>query len=281
MVVYTEAQQRRLSRVIPDLIQSRDLLIYLVWRDLRARYRNAMMGFFWAVLQPVLMAAILTLVFTVAFPDRVGATRTGPPYAVLLLCGLIPWQFLSGSLISATHSLVDNQNLVKKVYFPREIIPIATVSNSLINLFIGFVLIEVVHLGFGGMPGWGLLGLPLIFAILFVLVIGVSLLCASLNVHFRDVVYFLEVALALGFYATPIIYPLDWVLPRLLEHPWLYRVYMLNPMAGLVPAYQQALLSNHFPAPHLWIWPAVCASAALLLGAWVFRRNAPLMADYL
>jgi ABC-type polysaccharide/polyol phosphate export permease len=281
--VYKSVRQGRLSSVIPELISARGLLFDLIVRDLRARYRNSIMGFLWAVLQPLATTAILTFVFTVAFGSRTpNLAVSGHPYVVLLLCGLVPWQFFSNALVGATRSLVDNQNLIKKVYFPRELIPIAAVANCLVSLFIGLALVLIVHAALGGSIGFGLAWLLLLVCIEMALVLGLALLCSCLQVRFRDVAYLVDVGLVFGFYATPIFYPLSWVESLLAEgHPWAHRLYLLNPMAGLVPAYQQALLDNIFPEFRLLAWPALFSLLALAGGAWAFRRSAPVMADYL
>jgi len=290
--LYTNAQQHRFLRVIPDLVRHRGLLRDMVWKELRARYRNAMMGFLWAVLQPVLMMLILTFVFGYLLRGMMGA-RLGSgehSYAVHLLCGLVPWQFLAVALACGTNSLLESQDLIKKVYFPREIIPIAAVLNCLVNLAIGFVTLLVVIAALEGPAalGRGLLYLPVVgfaFAIQFVLVIGSVLLLSALNVFYRDITYMIDVILAFGFYATPIIYPLPQSMaPLPVPEAWkagLYQLYLANPMTSLIEVYRQALLHHQLPEPALLVRPAVWAAVLLLAGVWVFRRNAPTFADHL
>lgn len=285
--MYSSARQWKLNRVIPDLIHSRGLLWDLVWKDLRARYRYTIMGFVWAVLQPLLLMLILTFVFGVIFPGKIqGAGESDDhPFYVMLLCGLIFWQFFATCLSSCTTSLLSNHDLVKKVYFPREVVPMAAMGVAVVNLAIGFVVLLVIHLISGGTLGLGILWLPVIFAIQFVLTLGVSLLCAALNVYYRDVAYMVEVVLTLGFYATPLFYPLSFVQQWAAGHgrygPELLTLYMANPMVGLVTAYRQAFLDNVMPDPVLVLWPAACAVFLLAIGAVVFRRGAPVFADYM
>ncbi|HRT20614.1 MAG TPA: ABC transporter permease [Candidatus Hydrogenedentes bacterium] len=282
-LAYTSEKQGDPWRIVPDLLASRGLLRDVVWRELRARYRNAMMGFLWAVVQPVLMMAILLFVFGYLLGDIMQARglRSERPSAVFLLCGLVPWQFLAVALACGTHSLIESQELIKKVYFPREIIPLAAVVNCLVNFFVGFVTLLVFIIVRDGVSalGAGLFCVPFIFAIQFMLVLGLALLLSALNVHYRDVGYMVDVVLAFGFYATPIFYPLGMVSSRL--DGFLFNLYMLNPMANLVTAYRQALLDNVFPEPMLLLRPLVVAVLCLLIGAVVFRRNAPTLADYL
>lgn len=277
---YTSARQGLLSGVVPDLIRYRGLLRDMVWKELRARYRNAMMGFLWAILQPVMMMAILTFVFGYMLRGVVASRglATERSYAVFLLCGLVPWQFLAVALACGTNSLLESQELIKKVHFPREVVPLAAVANCLVNLVIGFATLLVVMVVLEGFSSIGvcILYTPFIFAIQFFMVVGLALLLSSMNAHYRDVGYFTDVALAFGFYATPVFYPLPTNL-----HPLLQRLYMLNPMAHLVTAYRTALLDNRTPSLEHLAYPAAVAAAVLLVGAYVFRRNAPTFADYL
>jgi len=280
---YTSVQQRSLARILPDLISNRGLLRDVVSKELRARYRNAMMGFLWAVLQPVLMMLILTFVFKYLLGERLAAK--GLPSESLtpefLLCGIVAWQFLAVAVMAGTNSLLESGELIKKVHFPREIIPIAAVINCLVNLVIGFVTLLVVLCALRGVSalGIGLLYVPFLFVIQFAMAIGLALLLSALNVYYRDVAYMIDVILAFGFYATPIFYPPSVVSQRL--GGFTYQIYMLNPMANLVTAYREAILDNHFAAAMLWIRPLAFACVAVLLGAYIFRRNAPTFADYL
>lgn len=280
---YTSTQQQSFSRILPDLMANKGLLRDVVWKELRARYRNAMMGFLWAVLQPVMMMMILTFVFRYLMGARLAAT--GMPSESItpefLLCGIVAWQFLSVALTSGAHSLLESGELIKKVHFPREIIPLAAVINCLVNLAIGFVTLLLVIIVLRGPSaiGVGLLYLPFLFAIQFALAIGLALLLSALNVHYRDVGYMIDVLLTFGFYATPIFYPLSMVSGRL--NGVLFQLYMLNPMASLITAYREALLNNQLPDAMLFVRPFVFAVVALVLGAYVFRRNAATFADYL
>ncbi len=286
--LYTNAEHRQILRIIPDLVHSRRLLLDLVTRELRARYRNAIIGFLWAILQPVLMMLVLTLVFGYllagVMPDRGGQSHS---YAVFLLCGLVPWQFLSAAITNGTQSLLINGALIKKVYFPREVIPIAAVLYCLVSVTIGFATLFVVKVALEGLGtiGHGWVYVPLLLGIELTLAIGAALLFSALNVRFNDIAYMLEVALAFGFYATPIIYKLPESMSALPVSEevgrWLYRLYLLNPMAGLVTAFRQALLDNRFPDPAMLAWAAGVAVVVLVIGVYVFRRNSPTFADYL
>jgi lipopolysaccharide transport system permease protein len=278
--IYASDRQRRVLRVFPDLIRSRELLLDLIAKDLRIRYRYALMGFLWAVIEPLLMMVILYFVFGIVFNMRAGAS-TPSMYAVSLLTGLVFWQFLSRTLSGAAHSIVDSGNLVSKVYFPREVIPLSVVGVGVVNLLIGFAILLGFFFVVGGRPGIQAIWLPALFGIELALVVGLALLLSCLNAFFRDVSYIVDIGLALAFYATPIFYDFRDVVARLSDNPVLYHLYTLNPMVGLITMYRQVLLENQPPSPEMLLIPGVEAAIALFLGIVVFRRSAGTVADYL
>ena len=282
-VVYTSEQQRRVLGVVPDLIRARELLLDLAWKDLRVRYRYALMGFVWAVLEPLAMMLILTFVFTMVFSAKASALQGGDerPVATIILSDSCRGSFLRRALTAGTRSLIDHQNLINKVFFPREVVPLASVATCLVNLVIGFVVLLAVHLILGGTVGVAALWFPVIFAIQLVMVIGLVLLLSCLNVRFRDVGYIVGVGIVFGFYASPVFYEMKLVEPLAKNHPWLMTVYKLNPMAELIPAYRQILFDNQFPETDLLVWPCVAALVCLVVGVVVFRRQSPLLSDYL
>ena len=158
-LTYDSRDERRFLRLIPDLVRARQLLFDLVWKDLRVRYRYAAMGFLWAVIEPLAFTLILTFVFAFVLADRAALVGpdAGPPYAVMLLCGLIFWQHFTVSLSTATTSVVINKNLLKKVRFTREVVPIAACCMPLVQLGLGFLMLIIAHLIFGGRIGPSLL----------------------------------------------------------------------------------------------------------------------------
>lgn len=279
--VYTSAQLSDVRRVLPELIRSRQLLLDLIWKEMRVRYRYALLGFFWAVLEPLFMMVVLTFVFSVIFQTRVEAhgLDSGREYAVFVLVGLVAWQFLSIALPSATRSLVDNRGLIVKVYFPRENIPLASIGIALVQTFIGGTLLLIVYrILMGHFPGLTAFLLFPVFSIQILLVVGLGLLLSSLNASFRDVSYMVDAGILFGFYATPIFYPLAWVSEAV---PRLYPLYLANPMVGLITAYRQILFEQRFPDLVLIAWPGCCAIGILIIGVVVFRKNAPNLADKL
>lgn len=281
-LVHSNVEQQGFVHAIREVARARGLLWDLVSKDLRAQYRHAIMGFVWAVLQPVLMMLILYFVFGVLFQGRVNTQNPDShPYAVTLLIGLVFWQFFSSSLSSATGSLLRSADLIKKVYFPREVIPLAAMGMCAVNFLIGFVVLLIFHFALGGTPGIGLLGIAPVFAVQLMFMIGLALLCSCLHAYYHDVGYIVEVAITFGFYATPIFYSLADVQSRLADKTLLLTAYMANPMTGIITQYRACLLDNELPSISLMAWPAACAIGVLLLGAHVFRRNARVIADHL
>lgn len=280
---YDSATAQSIRYFVRDIIQGRELLVDLVKKELRIRYRYARLGFFWAVIEPLALMLILTFVFSYVLADKAEFAQTSEarPFAVSLLCGLIFWQFLSTGLTSASQALIDNQNLVNKVRFPREVVPLATLSYPLVNLGLGVIILLIIHLGFGG--GWSLayLGLILVFGIQLVMVVGLSFLFSCGNVYFRDVGYMVNVAVVFGFYASPIFYDLSFVTNSEGIPSWLVTLYMLNPMAWLIDAYRSILFDHQMPGLMQLAWPSVMAILSMIMGVVVFRRYAPTLSDHL
>jgi len=279
---YTNAQLGQLRRVLPDLIRARQLLLDLVWKDIRVRYRYAVMGFLWAIIEPLIMMAVLTFVFSYVLQLRFpGVSGEASPRetAVNILTGLIAWQFFSNGITAATNSLIESRSLITKVKFPREVIPLAAIGVSLVNLVIGAGLLLVIYsLLLWQLPGLAIVWLPAIFAIELTIVCGLGLLFSCLNAPFRDVGYMVNAALLFGFYASPIFYE-----PGLVQNafPNLHLAYFVNPMAGLITAYREALFLNQAPSISLLAWPILFAIMSFAGGLFVFRKSAPTLSDKL
>ena len=286
-VTYTNTQQGQLRRVWPELISHRQLLLDLVWKELRVRYRYAVMGVTWAIIEPLLLMLVLTFVFTFVFQIRFDGlmgeadVRTT---ALLILSGLIAWQFFSIGLSTATTSLVENRSLITKVHFPREVIPLASIGVALVNAIIGAVLFCIVYgVLLGSIPPLTTLFIPLIFMLQLFLVIGLGLIASCLNAQFRDISYIVNALLMFGFYATPIFYEPGFVHARLLERGlehW-YPVLFINPMCGLITAYRDLLFHHQLPSWQVLAWPIVCTVLVLGFGLKLFRAQSPTLADKL
>ncbi len=247
---------------VTALFQARDLLEAWTWRIVRARYQQSLLGGLWAVIQPAATVAIFSVIFTRFMRVDTG----GVPYVLFSYATLVPWSLFSTSLTDMVNSLVDNMNLVTKIYFPREVLPIAALLARLIDFMIASAVLVVLMVLYAVPPylqGWAYL--PLILVIQIALGLGLGLAGAALNVFYRDVKHVITLALQVWMYASPVIYPSTMV-------PEQYRtLYFINPMAGVVEAYRDVLLYQKLPGDYL-IWSAAAACASLVIGYWFFKR---------
>ena len=265
-----EPQGRWPQLRLHDLWEYRDLLYFLVWRDVKVRYKQTVLGAAWAILQPVLA----TIVFSIFFGRLAKLPSDGIPYPVFAYVAVVPWQLFAFCLGESASSLVSNQNLIQKVYFPRLVIPLATVLTGLVDFCVAFVVLLVLLFRYGIVPPLAsLLFLPvlLIFAITAALSVGIWL--SALNVQFRDVRYTLPFLTQIWMFATPVVYS-----SHLIPDKW-RPLYGLNPMSGVVEGFRWALLgSAEGLVPQVW----VSASMVLLLlagGLLYFRRMESTFAD--
>ena len=256
-----------------QLVRYRALIQSLVARELKARYRGSVLGFFWSFVNPLLLLLIYSFVFTIAMPGARHADLE--PYGVFLFCGILPWTWFSSSLLESSNVLITGANLIKKVVFPAEILPIVTVLAGLVHFALGLPILGAFLLYYRtSVAPLDLIWLPLIVFIQLVLTIGLALLVSALTVHFRDVRDLLQNLLVVWFFATPIIYPL-WNAPE----RW-RRVLELNPFTHLAVAYQEVLFR---PGPFT-VWPRLLAvgGASLLMlafGYFVFDRLRDTLAE--
>ncbi|MEW5976934.1 MAG: ABC transporter permease [Acidobacteriota bacterium] len=241
---------------------TRDLLFEWTYRCLQARYKQSILGWFWAVIQPAAQVAIFTLIFTRFVPVDTGKT----PYLIFSYVALVPWTLLSTALPEMATSVVDNMALLAKIYFPRETLAIALMLSRLTDCFIAAIVIAVLIMVYQ-VPAFplGWLYLPLILTIELTLIIGLGLACAALNVFFRDIKVILVLGLQVWFYASPIIYPIS-VVPSSLH--W---IYFLNPMAGVIVALRDVLLEQRLPGPYL-VEAGLVSVIVFLGGYWLFKR---------
>jgi len=252
----------------------RELLFTLVVRDLKVRYRNSVLGVLWSLGNPLLMMAVFTLVFTVMTPSNI------EKFPIFVLCGLLPWNFFSASVIGSIRSIVDNAPLIRKVYFPREVLPLSVVLSNMVNFLIALSVLFAFILAFQ-MPitPWALL-LPVVILVQVLFTCGIALILATVNVFYRDTQVIMEVAMLAWFFLTPIFYPID-ILPRnyhlgeITIDVWRW-MYMLNPMASLIATYRVILYGNGFggapPALDFFSRTTLTALGVLVLGILVFFR---------
>ncbi|MEM7482372.1 MAG: ABC transporter permease [Acidobacteriota bacterium] len=252
-----------------QLFRHRSLLGTLTVRDLKARYRGSLLGFFWSLVNPLLLLAVYSFVFGYVFRRPLGSSIE--PYALFLVTGLFPWIWASGSMLEGTLSLASNSGLLRKAVFPIEILPMVSVFANLAHfLFALPILLGALAVGVAmGYPigGWSMLLAPLVILLQIPMVAGLALALASLNVHFKDVRDLLSNLLTLLFFLAPILYPLEAVTIRPLA--W---VVWANPFSPFTLAYQQTLFAGTVPGWSLWLHMAVISWLCWVVGAWIFDR---------
>lgn len=245
-----------------NFLARRALLTAWTMRTLRARYKQSLLGGLWALLQPT----ATTLIFSVVFTYFVPIDTDGTPYVLFSYTALVPWTFFTTALHDMAETLVNNRNLVSKIYFPREILPMAALLARLLDFGIASLLLVGLLLYFKvGVALYPLLYLPVVLLIQVALALGLGLVGAALYVFYRDIKHLLALVLHLWLYATPIIYPMR-VVPA-----WLRPYYVLNPMAGIIEAYRDILLRQQSPGPSLLVAFGL-ASLSLILGYRFFKR---------
>ena len=249
-------------------------LANLILTDFRARYRNMSLGMLWSLLNPLVMLAMFAFVFTYAFH---GIHQ--PFFPVFLLLGVVPYNFFSLSVSTATPTLLFNAPVVKKVPFPRILLPVSVVLSQAAHFAIQCLLLAVFMILWHVPVSVQWLWLPLILGVELTFLLGAACLCASLNVRFRDMRYIVESGLTVLFWLTPVFYPLDTVVAS--APPWLLRIYLLNPLAGIIDSARRVVLQAQPPDPLAFGLAAAVSVAVLALGLIVFRRISPTCADHL
>lgn len=268
-------------QVAKNLITYRELLAVLAWKNIALRYKQAYVGIAWAVFKPITLMLIFTLV-----KSFVGIDSGAIPYPLLTFAALMPWIFFQEATSDGVGSVVANAHLIRKIYFPREIFPLTTVITKLVELGINFVILAGLMAWYGFMPTAEALWLPLIILYTILASLSISLIGAAMNVYSRDVANVLPILLSLMMYASPVIYPLALVKEKLLVNQaageWsdaLYTLYTLNPMAGIIDAFQRTLLHGQ-PPDFSSMLPGMALVAILLpIGYMVFKRAEAYFAD--
>jgi len=247
------------------LLRYRVLISTLVARELKARYRGSVFGFLWSFINPLLLLLIYTFVFTTVIPNEEPRTR---PYALFMFSGILPWTWFATSLSDAAGSLLAGGNLIKKVLFPAEVLPIVSVLANMVHFFFGLTILVLFLLFYRHYPSLSdLVWFPVAVAIEFVFATALALLLSALTVHFRDIRDILSNVLTLWFFATPIIYP--WFQPNVQRFHTLFNV---NPFTHLAVAYQEILFFGHIGH---WRWLLALGAASIVLFLvcyWVFDR---------
>jgi lipopolysaccharide transport system permease protein len=247
----------------------RELLYFLIWRDLKVRYRQTVIGAVWAILQPLLTA----LIFSVIFGYFVRVPTDEAPYPVFAYAALLPWNYTAQAVERSSNSLIEHEKLITKVYFPRLLVPLASVSAPIVDITLAFVVLLAMMAVYGIAPTAALLVLPVFMAMAYLTALAVGLWLAALNVRYRDVRYAIPFLLQVWMYASPIVYPLS-VFPEALR-PFA----SLNPMAGIITGFRWALLGSPPPDP-ITIGITTLVSGAILLGGLAyFKRMERTFAD--
>lgn len=256
---------------LSELWAYRELLYIFVWRDVKVRYRQTVLGALWVMGQPVVTMLIFTLLF-----NRVAKLNTGTnvPYPVFVLAGILIWNFVSGAINRAGNSLIGASYLISKVYFPRLVIPLSNVVTDAADLGIAALLLVPMMLWYGVVPGPEVILAPLVVLLAGVFAVGVGLWVAALNVEYRDIRVVLPWVLQIAMYATPVVYPMA-SLPE--RYRWIAAI---NPMTGIVEAFRTTLFGTPLAVGPL-LWSITFAIAAFIGGAFYFRRMERLFADLL
>ena len=253
---------------LQEVWRYRELLYFLALREIQLRYKQTLLGAAWAILQPLLAMVVFTLIFS----KVAKLPSDGVPYAVFSYCALVPWTYFANALSLSGNSLVGSANLISKVYFPRLIIPGASILAGTLDFGIAFLVLLGMMLYYGIAPDWGVLLVPVLLLMTMGVALGVGLWLSAMNVQYRDVRYAIPFMIQLWMFATPIVYPLSLVPER-------YRsLVALNPMAGIIEGYRAAMLGRPFQWDALAMAAVLCV-LLLVTGAFYFRRVEKTFAD--
>lgn len=273
-------------RAVSELVESRDLLVNLILRELRGKYKRSVLGWAWSMLNPLATMAIFSIVFKVFLKIQI---PDGDPsglnnFPAYLLCGLLPWNFLANGMNASMGTLLGNAGLIKKVYFPRQILVYATVGSLGVDFLIEVGVLSAFILVLGNMILPWLVPALVLMVILAVFVIGIGLVVSVINVYFRDLQYLVGIALQFWFYSTPIVYPITLVPESKIVHGWdvhVRTIYSLNPMVRFVEGFRDVFYDLRMPALTSVLYMLAWAIIMLVVGITMFRRFEPRLAEEL
>jgi lipopolysaccharide transport system permease protein len=269
-VIRIQPSRGWVSLRLRELWEYRELLYFLIWRDVKVRYKQTVLGAAWAIIQPF----FTMVVFSVFFGNLAKVPSDGIPYPIFSYAALVPWTFFSNGLSQASNSLVGGARLIKKVYFPRLAMPIATVLGGVVDFLLAFIVLLGMMLYYGVMPTVNVIWLPLFLMLALVTSLGVALWLSAMNVQFRDVRYTVPFLTQFWMFATPIAYA-----SSLIENPLLRTLYGINPMTGVVEGFRWALLGADTAPGSIIIVSSLTALALLVSGMYYFRRMEKTFAD--
>lgn len=254
---------------LKELWQYRELLLFLAWRDVSVRYKQTALGAAWAIIQPF----VAMVIFSVVFGELAKIPSDDVPYPLFSYAALLPWQFFATALSSAASSLVNDEKLITKIYFPRLIIPVASVLPAAIDFLIAFVILLGMMLFYHTLPTWRIVWLPLFLLLAAVTALGVGLWLAAFNVQYRDFRYVIPFLLQVWMYASPVVYS-----STIIPERWRL-LFGINPMTGVIGGFRWALLGTETAPGPLMLISAATALVFLIVGAFYFRRMESSFAD--
>jgi lipopolysaccharide transport system permease protein len=261
--------RRGLDLDLGGLWRARELLYFLVWREVKVRYRQTAIGAAWAIVQPALTVAV----FAAIFGHFARLPSDGLPYPLFALAGVVPWTYFAQAVARSGLSLVGDANLIRKVYFPRLVIPVAAVVSPLVDLAWTLLVLAALMLWYGAVPTWRVLALPGFLGLAWLTALAAGLWLSALHVRYRDVGHTIPFLVQLWMYATPVVYPAS-----LIPERW-RPLYGLNPMAGVVEGFRWGLLGQGGPDLGLTLVSALVVAALLASGLAFFRRMERSFAD--
>jgi lipopolysaccharide transport system permease protein len=268
-VIYIRPSSGWVPLNLRDLWEYRELLYFLVWRDIKVRYKQTVLGAAWAIIQPF----FTMVVFSIFFGRLARISSEGIPYPIFSYTALVPWMYFASALAQASNSVVEHERVITKVYFPRLILPMASILSGLLDFAIAFTVLVGMMLFYGITPTTAIWTVPFFVLLVMMTALGVGLWLSALNVQYRDVRYTIPFLIQFWLFATPIAYP-----SSLVPEPW-RTIYGLNPMAGVVEGFRWALLGKtHAPGPLLAV-SALTVIGLLIGGLYYFRRMEDTFAD--
>ena len=267
--VHIEPRRGWASLRLHELWDYRELFYFLIWRDVKVRYKQTLLGAAWAILQPF----FTMVVFSLFFGRLAKMPSEGIPYPIFSYAALVPWTFFANGVSQSSNSLVMSANLIKKVYFPRLVIPIASVFSGFIDFILAFIVLLGMMLFYGIYPTSNIIWLPFLLVLAVLTSLGVGFWLSAINVQYRDIRYIVPFLLQLWMFATPIVYP-----SSLLPEPW-RTLYGINPMAGVVEGFRWALLGTETQPGGMVFVSALVAVGLVISGMYYFRRMEKIFPD--
>jgi lipopolysaccharide transport system permease protein len=260
--------------VIPfgELWAYRELLYFFVWRELKVRYKQTVVGAAWAVIQPFMTM----LIFSLFFGKLANIPSGGLPYPVFYYSALLPWMYFSSSLQNATGKIVENQNVITKVYFPRLLLPISSIVSGLVDFAISFLMFVAIMIYYRIHPGRAILMLPIFLLLAVLTALGVGLWLSALNAIYRDVRYVVPFLVQFWMFASPVVYPGSLVTAKWPKWAWLYG---LNPMVGVIEGFRWSLTGTGNPPGRMVLASSVAVFVVLVCGLMYFQKMETTIAD--